>query len=364
MDVQQKKTVEIPRGLFLVRYESADDTTNPPRVTVSLAPEHAEAIRVILPPGTDESVLWAPGACLVVRASQTGSVEIAVTPSQANGSVAAKIQVVPISNDPTGASTSMVETVADVIDPSQMKVRGHVAGLGDVVVRPGEWIAGPSAPSRIEGILLHWPNKPQSLDLRYSVALGGPKPMQTPMVPAGTYAGTRGRALPLVGAILELAGPQAAKHQFDVEALFLGSPQVRMTGRRIELSGPTGREPLVGLRVLLEEVGKKRLAADQTQTQPRSHQPQGQGKPQGQNKRVFRKKQDSGEASAKVPIVRRPQAAGGLAAGNLSAGNLAEDRRKPFARADKPAVPGMKKQPARVRVFQGEPKRPRPVSKP
>jgi hypothetical protein len=361
MDVQQKKTVEIPRGLFLVRYESADDTTNPPRVTVSLAPEHSEAIRVILPPGIDESVLWAPGACLVVRASQTGNVEIAVTPSQANGSVAAKIQLVPISNDPTGASASMVETVADVIDPSQMKIRGHVAGLGDVIVRPGEWIAGPSAPSRIEGLLLHWPNKPQSIDLRYSVSLGGPKPMQTPMVSAGTFAGTRGRALPLVGAVLELAGPQAARHQFEVEALFLGSPQIRITGRRIELSGPTGREPLVGLRVLLEEVGKKRLTVDQHQGQGKHP---GQGRHEGQNKRVFRKKQGAEEVSAKAPIVRRPQAAGGLGAGNVGAGNLAEDRRKPFPRADKPAVPGMKKQPARVRVFQAEPKRPRPVSKP
>src|SRR4051812_32422944 len=181
MDVQQKKTVEIPRGLFLVRYESADDGAHPPRVTVFLAPEHSAAIEVILPPGIDESVLWAPGACLVVRAVQSGNVDIAVTPSQANGSVAAKIQLVPISSDPTGASTSTVEAVAEVVDPSQMKIRGHVAGVGDIVVRPGEWIAGPAAPSRIEGLLLHWPNKPPSIDVRYSVALGGPKPMQTPM---------------------------------------------------------------------------------------------------------------------------------------------------------------------------------------
>lgn len=359
MELQQKKTVEIPRGLFLVRYESAEDTTNPPRVTVSLTPAHSEAIKVILPPGAEESVLWSPGACLVVRAIQNGNVDVAVAPSQANGSVAAKIQLVPISNDPGGASTSTVETGADVVDASQMKIRGHVAGIGDVIVRPGEWIAGPAAPSRIEGLLLHWPNKPPSIDLRYSVSLGGPKPMQTPRVSAGTFAGTRGRSLPLVGAILELTGPQAAKHQLEVDALFLGSPQVRMTGQRVVLSGPTGREPLVGVRIQLEEIGKKRVVVDE---------------PRRQNKRMFRNNQDSAEAPAKAPIVRRAQggraaeerrkAMGPKAVGPKAAGPKAAAGARPDApRNPNAGAPAMaKKEARRVRVFQGEPRRPRPAS--
>lgn len=344
MDLQQKKTVEIPRGLFLVRYESADDLASPPRVTVSLPADHAESIKVILPPGTDESVLWSPGACLVVRAAQNGSVDIAVTPAHANGSVAAKIQLVPISNNPTGASA--VETFSDApsaapedVDVSQLRIRGHVAGIGDVVVRPGEWIAGPSAPSRIEGLLLHWPNKPQSIDLQYKVAVGGPKPMQTPVVSAGTFAGTRGRALPLVGATLELCGQHSAKHQLEVEALFLGSPQMRMTGQRIVLSGPTGREPLVGLRVLLEEIGKSRVVVDDDERRR-------------QKKRELRKsQQNAAEAPAKAPIVRRAQAA-----------RAADDRRKPMPPSDKAHPALAKKQAGRVRVFQGEPKRSRPAS--
>jgi hypothetical protein len=82
---------------------------------------------------------------------------------------------VPISNDPMGASPSTVETVAEVIDPSQIKVRGHDAGIGGVVVRPGEWIGGPAAPSRIEGLLLHWPKKPPSINLHYSVRCSRPQ---------------------------------------------------------------------------------------------------------------------------------------------------------------------------------------------
>jgi hypothetical protein len=179
--------------------------------------------------------------------------------------------------------------------------------------------------------------------------------MQTPLVPTGTFAGTRGRALPLVGAILELTGPQAAKHQLEVDALFLGSPQVRMTGQRVVLSGPTGREPLVGVRIQLEEIGKKRVVLEE----PRR---------QNQKKRVFRKNQDSVEAPAKAPIVRRPQG-----------GRAVEDRRKqggpkhvgakpvgakPVAPPNPNAgAPGdVKKQARRVRVFQGEPRRQRPAS--
>ncbi len=350
MDGQQKKSVEIPRGLFLVRYESAEDVANPPRVTVSLTPDHSEHIKVVLPPGTDESVLWSPGACLVVRAAQGGSVDITVTPAQANSSAAAKIQLVPISNNPTGASAveTFTETQQATVDVASLRVRGHVAGIGDVVVRPGEWIAGPAAPSRIEGLLLHWPNKPQAIDLRYAVFVGGPRPMQTPMVAAGTFAGTRGRALPLVGATLEITGQQAAKHQLEVEALFLGSPQVRMSGQRVMLSGPTGREPLVGLRVTLEEIGKKSAAVVEDARR--------------QKKRVFRKNQDSVEAPAKAPIVRRAQGAKHAERAQAQGVRPAEERRKPVPPADKAALPAAKKQGGRVRVFQGEPKRTRPAS--
>ena len=55
----------------------------------------------------------------------------------------------------------------------------------------------------------------------------------------------------LTGLMLELSGPDALLYQFSVEALFLGSPVMRVSGERIVLSGPTGREPLVGLRVAL-----------------------------------------------------------------------------------------------------------------
>jgi hypothetical protein len=122
------------------------------------------------------------------------------------------------------------------------------------VVGPNEWIAGPATPSRVEGISLGWPEKPDDLVLRYAVkstAQAGPAKMGD----LDSFAGTRGRALPITGIVLEMSGNGATNCQFLAEALFLSSPILRAVGQRVVLSGPTGREPLVGLRLSIQSTG-------------------------------------------------------------------------------------------------------------
>ncbi len=58
--------------------------------------------------------------------------------------------------------------------------------------------------------------------------------------------------MPIVALMLEISGPSAANYQLVIEALFLGAPIRRMVGQHVVASGPTGREPLVGLRLNLE----------------------------------------------------------------------------------------------------------------
>jgi hypothetical protein len=134
-------------------------------------------------------------------------------------------------------------------DIGDFRLLGHVAGIGDVVVSANEWLAGPSAPSRIEGISIAWPEKPNDLDIRYSVKTAKPQTISGRMTELGSFAGTRGKSLAVVGIALEISGPSASDFRFAAEAIFLGSPVMRMTGERVVLSGPTGREPLVGLRL-------------------------------------------------------------------------------------------------------------------
>jgi hypothetical protein len=98
-----------------------------------------------------------------------------------------------------------------------------------------------------------WPGKPDNLDLRYCVRLARPHAASGKMMQLGDYAGTRGHALPIVGITLEISGAGAADFRLFAEAAFLGAPIARIAGNRVELSGPTGREPLVGFRLRLDE---------------------------------------------------------------------------------------------------------------
>ena len=252
----QQKTVEINRGLFLVRYAAAEDKGRPPIVRIVPEPASEKNITFVLHPDHREAVLWQPDACLVVRATTLGKLSIEVSPVQENGPVAATVRIEPLSQGQATSVPTQRSSLGDLsIDWKDFRVLGHIASIGDVVVNAGEWLAGPSAPSRIEGISITWPSKSDDLEIRYSVKTARPQTGSERAMALGSFAGTRGKAPPIVGLTLEMSGPDAANAQFTVEALFLGSPVMSASGKVIVLSGPTGREPLVGLRVGLQPDG-------------------------------------------------------------------------------------------------------------
>ena len=68
----QKSFLDLRRGLFLIRYDSAEDGSNPPRLVISPEGWAPSDLEIILPPDADEPVLWSPGGCLAVRAGRPG----------------------------------------------------------------------------------------------------------------------------------------------------------------------------------------------------------------------------------------------------------------------------------------------------
>jgi hypothetical protein len=271
----QQQTVKIERGLFLVRYATAEDSERPPKVTVSPEPLGDDTISLVLHPDHDKAVLWEPDSCVVVRADRPGVLAVEVEALWPNGSTAASIRIEPLDQ---GRSRSLPNGKT-ALEKSSLRILGHVASIGDLIVNAGEWLAGPAAPSRVEGIAIEWSDMPNDLDLSYSV-----KTATGQMIPGrtsgpSTFAGTRGQALPIVGITLDLSGVDVANVQLEVEAIFLGAPAVRRTGMHISLAGPTGRETLVGLRVGLVRRGAV------AQPEPSSAAP----KPANRNQvRVFR----------------------------------------------------------------------------
>lgn len=255
----RRKTVDIDRGLFLVRYASADDSRHPPMVRVSLDAGSAPDNFLVMHPDAPDALLSAPGTALAVRASSPTRLLVEVTPATEDGSTAATVKVEALNAGPQAdESLPFAEAAAEVPRAAGGPVvRAHVAGIGDVVAAANEWIAGPAAPSRIEGIAVEWPGMPQALDLRYAARFQGSDVNR--LASAGAFVGTRGRALPITGMVLELGGEQAEAHEIVVEALFLGVPVTRIAGRRVSVSGPTQREPLVGLRL---DIARREEARD------------------------------------------------------------------------------------------------------
>jgi hypothetical protein len=245
----QQKTLDMHRGLFLIKYEASDEAHSPPSVQIEPEGGTDGSVELVLPPGVHEAVLWSPGATVVARANTSTRLRLVVSPTQPNGSTSARIQIIELHQDPAGLRNA---ASSGPLDLSNLQFLGHVAGRGDVFADCNTWIAGPLVPSRIEGFAVQWPDKAAGFNLRYSVVTGGPRPTRGPMVETGTFAGTRGRALPLVGATFEISGSVAAGQQLVVDSIFLGSPQTRAVGPRVVLSGPTGREPLVGLRIRID----------------------------------------------------------------------------------------------------------------
>ena len=251
----QEQTVAIKRGLFLIRYATAEDEAYPPKIKVTPDPASNKDIRFLLHPDHSDPMLWQPDACLVVRATAPGTLSVQVTPMQEGGSTAATVRIEPLSQGTATIPLALTKKRhAMSQDFDDFRVLGHVSGRGDVLVNGGEWVAGPMAPSRIEGISIEWPGKPDDLDIYYAIKTPKPQTVSGRKMAVGSFAGTRGKAMPIVGLMLELSGSDAANLQFSVEAIFLGSPTKQVIGKRIVVSGPTGREPLVGLRIALERV--------------------------------------------------------------------------------------------------------------
>ena len=223
---KQKQTVAINRGLFLVRYAAAEDQAQPPKVMVAPDASSTKDISFLLHPDHNEAVLWQPETCLVVRALAAGKLDVQVVPMHEGGSVAATVRIEPLSQGKAMPAQKKVR--GDVVQNSgDFRILGHVSGLGDVLVNANEWLAGPSAPSRIEGISIQWPGKPQNLEIHYAVKTAKPQTNSGRKVGLGTFAGTRGKAMPIVGLMFELSGAGAADFQVSAEAIFLGAPATR-----------------------------------------------------------------------------------------------------------------------------------------
>lgn len=243
----KERIVDLDRGLYSIQYTGSDDKQFPPHVIVKPAPGYESAVELILHPDAANGTLRMPGSQLIVRTRAPAQLSVEVVPFQPNGSRSASLKFEPMKSGDQ-SQFHLASPPSSAVRFDSLLLLGHIAGRGDVVVGPNVWIGGPQTPARIEGIALEWPDKPSHISLRYAVKTmsqtATPQLLESP-----TFSGTRGKALAIAAVTLEISSNEGAGCQLVAEGLFLSSPALRTVGSRIVLSGPTGREPLVGLRI-------------------------------------------------------------------------------------------------------------------
>jgi hypothetical protein len=258
------RTIRVAQGLFVLRYVSSRAGLNSPVVAVSAS--SGSGVQVIGP--SDENAnLASPGDALVIKAARDSFITVSVTPSIPNGSRDAELVLERVST-----SVRRLEKAEMMLDQPKahvgsqalgdLEILAHVARRGDVLVRAGEWVCGPQVPMAIEGLELRWNNKPSGVDIVSRATVNARSHHELPEQPTGKFLGTRGRAAPITSLAMTLVGPGSSGLSLKCDALFLGLSVKTVSGRSCEVSGTTGHEPLVGLRVVLMSALDK--AADQS----------------------------------------------------------------------------------------------------
>ena len=275
---QRSHTLIVGIGLYILRYASAETANDCPFVTVTPSPRDGRGISLISVPGGSDTDLAAPGDCMVVKAEHPGALDLTVSATRTFGSLEAELRLERIEcarTVPAAHSLPRTSQTADLGSVREVSILAHVSRRGDVVCGQGEWVCGPDHPLPIEGLEIQWLNKPPQVDIRYTVAVNHSKQKRVLERGIGQFAGTRGKAAPIVGLGFALSGPDASDYEMRVDALFLGAPITSKSGSELTFSGPTGREPMVGLRlaVLVAENHRDRVSRT---TQPKSIKPWGQ----------------------------------------------------------------------------------------
>lgn len=258
----QRMSLSVNAGLYVLRYLGGGDLRNSPRASVRPAATSMDDIDVIGAPGTDLGDMPGPGSSLVLVVRKAGSVDVTVHSLAESATLDAKFSldllataksvVVEQSRQPSATKALAPQengSANSVGDSLALEFSAHVARRGDISADAEGWIAGPRAPSAIEGIALRCLEA--RVDIMAQFMNGQTSGRWSDWEQPGAFVGTRQKASPLTGLRLRLSGADAQRFEIEADALFLGSPLVNRRGSEVELISSGGVDPLVGLKVSL-----------------------------------------------------------------------------------------------------------------
>jgi hypothetical protein len=242
----QSRTVEIGRGVFALRYVASAAKPDSPRVFVE--PVAEIGLSIISSSGGSERVLEGPGTFLLIHSDRPSRLTLTVVARMPGSSLDAELVLEPAGKRDRRYSEPLQIAAAEI------EILAHLAGRGDAKFAAGSWIGGPDMPTRIEGLMIRWHNRPADVDLNCTVVSRGRRLERFVDRPTGEFAGTRGEAAPIVGLALNLVGGDAGRYALSGEAQFLGSPAMSKTGAHLSFASRSARDPLVGLKLSIAVV--------------------------------------------------------------------------------------------------------------
>lgn len=107
------------------------------------------------------------------------------------------------------------------------EISAHIRSQGDVTGTFGNWVGAPGSKQWIEGFGLSPKKDVAPEDIEYQAMLG--KGWLSPWVEGGTFCGSRGMALPILGLRVRLKNAAAENFAVMVEAYFVDGSQVERT---------------------------------------------------------------------------------------------------------------------------------------
>jgi hypothetical protein len=245
-------TVLLPvkKGLHVLRYVSATDMMRPPKVLVMGKPGASEGMSFLFSPDATEGTLSRFDDCVAIRATHPAVVMVTTMADPLCVSTDVELKLEPIERTERAAPREAAPALVP-LPPGRFLVEGHVQKIGDTRAGPSGWLGSATGGERLECFSVAWVDPLKGVRLSYGCEMLG-RGRQTARVP-GQLVGTKGQATAITRVFFELNGSQASDWEFVVTAAFRGAQPRTVTGQKVELAGPTGQEPLTGIKVELRE---------------------------------------------------------------------------------------------------------------
>ncbi len=218
-------------GLFCVFHSPggapADPQTGLPGVRITRPPA-ADSAGLSISTFNADGWLGGEGNAALVRVSGVPSQVLVTIYQTVNSAVEApKLQVLRLSEAPPAAPAQANAPAATVAPPPEAapaeppakpEVAAHVQRRGDVLTRLGDWMGVRGSQNWIEGFAIAPSRFVEPADIEYQAVLG--KGWLSPWAEGGTYCGSRGMALPILGLRVRLKNDAPERYEVRLSATF------------------------------------------------------------------------------------------------------------------------------------------------